>query len=140
MPVLNPQPGNRYLTATGAPIQVLEVHADGIVLQSLASDSRFCLPIGYPLYPFKPDVAAWDMRSNPYAPRSSRRKLAGSSAQKQLAPIIDALLLEGGRTMRGIVREVKRRASLACRGKDVGANVRARIYWLRKRKGQTAIS
>ncbi|MBI5209299.1 MAG: hypothetical protein HY927_04915 [Elusimicrobia bacterium] len=35
--------------------------------------------------------------------------------------------------MRGLVREVKRRASVASRGKDLAANVRARIYWLKKR-------
>jgi hypothetical protein len=35
--------------------------------------------------------------------------------------------------MRGVVREVQRRASAACRGKNVKAGVRARIYWLQKR-------
>ena len=35
--------------------------------------------------------------------------------------------------MRGIVREPKRRASAACRGKDLKANVRARMYWLRRK-------
>ncbi len=44
------------------------------------------------------------------------------------------MLLASGHTMRGIVRELKRRASAACRGKDLKANVRARLYWF-KRKG-----
>jgi len=35
--------------------------------------------------------------------------------------------------MRGLVREVKRRASSACKGKDVRANIRARIYWFKKK-------
>ena len=35
--------------------------------------------------------------------------------------------------MRGIVRELQRKASAACRGKDLQANVRARIYWLKRR-------
>ena len=38
-----------------------------------------------------------------------------------------------GHTMRGIVREVRRRASASCRGKDLRANVRARMYWFRRR-------
>jgi hypothetical protein len=46
------------------------------------------------------------------------------------------MLLAGGNTMRGIVRELKRRASAACRGKDLKANVRARMYWFRS-KGYT---
>jgi hypothetical protein len=55
---------------------------------------------------------------------------------KPLAPIIDALLLAGGKTMRGIVREVRRKASRGCKGKELQANVRARLYWL-KSKGFT---
>ncbi len=47
------------------------------------------------------------------------------------------MLLAGGKTMRGIVRELRCKASASCRGKDLKANVRARIYWLRKR-GQMA--
>ena len=35
--------------------------------------------------------------------------------------------------MRGILRELRRKASAACRGKDLKANVRARIDWLKKR-------
>ncbi len=43
------------------------------------------------------------------------------------------LLLKGGLPMRGLVLVVKRRASAACRGKDVAANIRARICWLGKK-------
>lgn len=135
MSTRKPKLGNRYLTATGTPVQVLEVHDEGIVLQSLASDSRFCLPGGYPLLPFNQDMTAWDVRPSLYTPRSERPKPARPAAQKQLAPIIDALLLEGGRTMRGLVREVKRRASSACKGKNVRVNIRARVYWLKKSRG-----
>ncbi len=39
----------------------------------------------------------------------------------------------GGKTMRGILRELRRKASVACRGKDLQANVRARLYWLRRK-------
>ena len=56
---------------------------------------------------------------------------------KTLAPIIDAMLLAGNMTMRGIVRELQRRASAACHGRDLRANVRARLYWL-KRRGHSA--
>ncbi len=38
--------------------------------------------------------------------------------------------------MIGIVRQLKRKASVSCRSKDLQANVRARIYWL-KRRGYT---
>ncbi|MBI4377370.1 MAG: hypothetical protein HY549_13100 [Elusimicrobia bacterium] len=102
-----------------------------MVLQGLASDNRLCVPAAYPLQPFDQGKAAWEIRPAPY---SSRSKVKGLLApNKALAPIIDAMLLKGGMTMRGIVRELRRKASAACRGKDLKANVRARLYWLRKR-------
>ncbi len=52
---------------------------------------------------------------------------------RPLAPLIDAMLLAGGHSMRGIVRELRRKASAACRGKDLKANVRARLYWFRRK-------
>lgn len=53
---------------------------------------------------------------------------------KPLALLVDAMLLPDNTTMRGILRELQRKASAACRGKDLRANIRARIYWL-KNKG-----
>lgn len=140
MTILNPVPGDRYLTVTGAPVQILKIQEDYVLVQSLASDNRFYLSKEYPLCPFKPEAAAWDMRPGRYIARSEQPKSLRVAPQKQLAPIIDALLLEGGRTMRGLVREVKRRASSACKGKDVRANIRARIYWFKKKGYQMKIN
>ena len=131
MSSLDPKAGNRYLTVTGAPVQVLEVHEGIMVLQSLASDNRLCVPTGYPLQPFDQGKAAWEMRLSPYTARS--KKVKGRAAQnKPLAPLIDAMLLAGGKTMRGMIRELNRGASAACKGKNVGANIRARQHWLMK--------
>ena len=96
----DPKAGNRYLTVTSAPVQVLEIHEGFMVLQSLASDNRFVAPAGYPLRPFKGEAAAFEAR--PYrGPRAKPRR--GQAQPKLLAPIIDALLLAGGHTLRGIV-------------------------------------
>ena len=127
-----PKPGSRYLTVTGAPVQILEVRDGYMLAQSLASDNKISLPEGYPLLPFKPEAVAGEMRPGPYMPRSARPR--GSMAPPvPLAPIIDALLMKGGLSIKGIAREVRRRASASCRGKDVLANIRARLYWLQKR-------
>jgi len=135
MASLVPKAGNRYLTVTGAPVQVLEVHDGIMVLQGLASDNRFVAPAGYPLRPFRGEAAAFEARPSPYlGPQVKPRR--GQAQPKPLAPIIDAMLLAGGHTMRGIVRELRRKASAACRGKDLKANVRARMCWVR-RKGYT---
>lgn len=132
MAILNPALGGRYLTVTGAPVQILKAQEDDVLVQSLASDNRFYLPKEYPLCPFKPEAAVWDMRPALYLARSERPRAPRMPVKKQLAPTIDALLLKGGLSMRGLVREVKRRASAACKGKDVSANIRARIYWFKR--------
>lgn len=132
MIALNLKIGKDYLTTSGLPVRISEIKDGNIILQSLASDNLFAVPANYPLIPFKNTKSVIKIRSNPYYKRFI--KIGNDSQPKPLAPIIDALLLEGGRTMRGIVREVQRRASSACKGKDVRANIRARIYWF-KRKG-----
>lgn len=66
-------------------------------------------------------------------PQADSRPVQPPQAPKALAPLIDAMLLAGNMTMRGIVREIQRKASSACHGRDLCANVRARVYWLRKR-------
>ena len=131
MPSVDPKAGNRYLTVTGAPVQVLEVRAEIMVLQGLASDTRFVVPVGYPLDASGGKATAFPPRPSPYSPYAKPRR--GRPEPKPLAATIDALLLEGERSMQGLVREVNRRASVACRGKDVRANIRARVYWLKKR-------
>ena len=133
MPSLDPKAGNRYLTIAGAPVQVLEVHEGIMLLQGLASDNRLCVPTAYPLQPFDQGKAAWEIRRVSYGARSKVKSLLAPN--KPLAPIIDAMLLKGGMTMRGIVRELRRKASSACKGRDLAANVRARLYHL-KRRGQ----
>jgi hypothetical protein len=138
MPSLDPKAGNRYLTISGAPVQVLEVREGIMLLQGLASDNRLCVPTTYLLQPFDQEKAAWEMRPALYSARSKKAK-GLTAPNKPLAPIIDAMLLKGGMTMRGILRQLRRKASAACRGKDLKANVRARIYWLKKRGCRVAV-
>ncbi|MBI4657135.1 MAG: hypothetical protein HY746_10395 [Elusimicrobia bacterium] len=133
MKTLNLKAGKDYLTQSGLSVRVISFNNGNIILQGLASDNLFIVPVTYTLSSFRKAKSDITIRSNPYSKRIKRfEKLGGQP--KPLSPIIDALLLEGGRTMRGLVRDVKRRASSACKGKDVKANIRARIYWF-KRKG-----
>lgn len=137
MPSLEPKAGDRYLTATGAPVQVLEVHDGAMLLQGLASDNRLCVSTAYPLQKFDQNKAAWEMRASLYRPRSKKERRPRPA--KALAPLIDAMLLTGGMTMVGIMRELRRKATTACHGKDLKANVRARLYLLRRQGKSAAI-
>ncbi|MFN0117970.1 MAG: hypothetical protein ACKVQC_06750 [Elusimicrobiota bacterium] len=114
--------GGRYITATGIPVRIISVTNKAILLKSLQSDNRFSVSAGYPLRASK---------ENREVVTNMSQESAASA--RPLAPLIDAMLLKGGMTMRGIVRELKRRASASCNGRDVAANVRARVYWLKRR-------
>lgn len=126
--------GAEYATASGLPVRIVAVHDGRVELQSLASDNRFYVPASYPLGPMTGPNLAVARRMSPYQARGSIVD-APVRMNKPIAPIIDAMLLAGRHTMRGIVRELRRKASTSCRGKDLRANVRARLYWFR-RKGQ----
>ena len=115
--------GGRYITATGIPVQILSVTNDTILLKSLHSDNRFSVSVGYPLRASKENA-----EDTTQAPQASAASI------KPLAPLIDVMLSKGKMTMRGIVRELRRKASASCKDRDVSANVRARLYWA-KQKG-----
>ena len=130
MTILKLKIGKDYLTRSGLPVRVAVIGQDCMMLQSLASDNLLRVPRHYPLERLRAKHVAVASRPQPYQPHMTKNS---PCEPKPLAPIIDALLMEGGRTMKGLAREVKRRASAACRGKDVSANIRARTYWLRKK-------
>lgn len=111
--------GANYLTRTGLPVRVLLI----------------VLPAVYPLEPFDEGEATSPVKPAPPEPGPGSHSPA-AQARKLLAPIIDALLVKGGISMLVIVRAVKRKASASWRGRDLKANIRARMYWFRK-KGYT---
>ena len=122
--------GQCYLTPTGVAAQLVG-KADGyLMMRSLATDTRFTLPVACPLKPA--DAKDVDTRFQPTSSSPSEPRVP-SRREQPLAPIIDAMLLAGGKTMRGIVRELQRKASAACEGRDLRANIRARLYWLRRK-------
>jgi hypothetical protein len=122
--------GASYLTPTGNPVQLLDLQGDVVLVQSLRTDNRFLMPVTYPLRPMEEKPSGLELRPTPY--KEATRPTLGER-KRPLAPIIDALLSEGKLTIRGIAREVQRQASSACSGKNVRANIRARIYWLQRR-------
>lgn len=116
------KPGGRYITATGIPVRILSVTNGTILLKSLQSDNQFSVSVGYPLRASKENGIG-------VVPEPQKAE----ASARPLAPLIDAMLLKGEMTMKGIVRELKRKASASCRDRDVSANIRARLYWARQR-------
>ncbi len=123
--------GKNYITQTGLPVKVIAINSDNMLLQSLVTDNRLCVPLNYPLSSFNRRKPVSKLKDKPYTLPSERIKTKNLN-KKPLSTVIDELLLSGKYTMKGLIREVKRRASSQCKGKDVAANIRARMYWLKK--------
>lgn len=131
--------GKNYITITGLPVKVININSDSMVLQSLATDNRFCVPLNYPLSTFNRKKPITNIKDKPYILPSERIKPKYTN-KRPLSAIIDELILSRKKySMKGLIREVKRRASSQCNGKDVAANIRARMYWLKKKNKKLAI-
>lgn len=125
--------GKNYTTQTSLPVKLIAINSNNMLIQSLATDNRFYVPLNYPLFHFNHKKPISQLKDKPYILPSERIKPKNLN-KKPLSSVIDELLLSGKKyTMKGLIREVKRRASSQCKGKDVYANIRARIYWLKKR-------
>ncbi len=113
-----PGRGDICVTASGLSVRVEVARPGAMIVTSLASGNRYAIPAAYPL-----------KRVQRGAPAIGATPARASGPP--LSAVIDSLLVRGELTMRGILRETRRKASAACRGKDLPANVRARVYWLR---------
>lgn len=134
--------GKNYITQIGLPVKVITINSDNTLIQSLATDNRFYVPLNYPLYNFNHRKTLSELKDKPYIFPSEKIKPKNLN-KKPLSGVIDELILANKKyTMKGLIREVKRRDSSQCKGKDVSANIkflcsyrkriRARIYWLKK--------
>jgi hypothetical protein len=115
--------GKNYTTQTGLPVKVIAINSNNMLIQSLATDNRFYVPLNYPLFPLNRRNPVSELKDKPYIFPSEKIKPKNLN-KKPLSAVIDELLLSGKKyTMKGLIREVKRRASSQCKGKDVAANI-----------------
>ena len=61
------------------------------------------------------------------SPKGKAARGAGGNGGGSLAAIIDPMLLAGGKTVKEIAAELAKKAAEAAKGKDLAANVRARM-------------
>ncbi|MFA5161912.1 MAG: hypothetical protein WC421_06665 [Elusimicrobiales bacterium] len=123
--------GEKYLSKTGATV-TMTGEKDGKIVMKLASGIVFRCGPDYELKPIKSSAGAVH-KPEPTEPKSKiekstpRQKPAVSGACMSLASIIDPFLLSGGHTVRDIAIELSNKAGDAAQGKNLEANVRARM-------------
>ena len=139
--------GEKYLSKTGATVTKTG-EKDGKIVMTLDSGIVFRCGPDYELKPIKGadgkvhNVKAWQKGKAAKVVSAPEQKIAiGTTAVKppratSLAAIIDPMILTGGHTVKEIAAELGKCAGDAAQGKDLNANVRARLVTY-TRKGWT---
>jgi len=116
--------GQKYLSPKGTPVTVIGHKNDKVILKLSGSDNEVPVAKNYQLKPYSKSEVSKDARHLEQAKSPNEgRKPRGES----LAAIIDPLLYAGGKSTQEIADLVMKKAGDLAKGKDVNANVRARM-------------
>lgn len=124
--------GKKYITRTGIPATVTGSRDGKVSLKLETTGSVIRVSGDYELKPLPGQKPGHHVsKSSPKAAPSGK---SGVQKPASLAAIIDPMLLAGGHTVKKIAVELAKQAGEAAKGKDLEANVRARMVSY-KRKG-----
>ena len=120
--------GDMYLSRTGIPVTVMGLR-NGKVLIKLKTTSTTTMVNGdYELKPYSEKGVGKDskllLKANGKGKTEGKVK---ANKEGSLASIIDPMLLAGGKTALEIAAELAKKAGDTGKGKDLNANVRARM-------------
>ena len=115
--------GQKYLSKKGVPVTVMGAKGDKIVLRVEVSGNKVEVAKNYELMPYKESKVSKEAKLLV----NSNGKKSGEQREGSLAAIIDPMLLAGGKTIQEIADIVAKKAGQAAKGKDLQANVRARM-------------
>jgi|GEM_PF-2321209 len=132
--------GHKYLTRTGA-MATMSGEKDGKIVMTLASGITFRCGPDYELKPIDGKAhgpkAGQKAKAAKTVPAPEHKPAVTLTVAQprgvSLASIIDPLLTSGGHTVSDIAVEVRDKAGDAVNGKDVEANVRARMVTYTRR-------
>jgi len=120
--------GEMYLSRTGIPVTMVGPRGEKFLIK-LKTTGTFTMVNGdYDLKPYDEKHVGRDSKAILKA--NAKGKPADKAKAKDgvsLASIIDPLILAGGKTTQEIATELAKKAGEAGKGKDLNANVRARL-------------
>jgi len=132
--------GEKYLSKTGIPVTVTGAKDGKVLLRLEITGTTIRVNGEYELKPYDEKGVSKDSKLLMKA--NGRAKKAGKAATAHkpgsLASIIDPMLLSGGHTVKEIAAELTKRGGESAKGKDLEANVRARLVTY-TRKGWQAL-
>jgi hypothetical protein len=120
--------GKKYLTSKGEPVTVVEKKDDKVVIHIGSIDKKIEVPGDYELNPFDAKKVSAESKKLAKAHGNGKKPKGGSKRDgNSLAAIIDPYLLSGGKTVKEIAEILAKKAGPLAKGKDLPANVRARM-------------
>lgn len=129
--------GQKYLTKTGVPVTPVEQKGDKVVVRVETTGNKIEVDKAYDLKPFNEAQVSKDAK---LLLKAKGRDKDGKAEKKvregSFAALIDPMLLSGKFTIKQMDGELQRTANHLCKGKNVQANIRARLFSFR-RKGWT---
>ena len=121
--------GQKYLSKKGVPVTVMSMKGDKVVLRVEVSGNKVEVAKNYELLPYKESKVSKEAK---LLADSNGRKI-GARREGSLAVIIDPMLFTGGKTIQEMADVVAKKAGQAAKGKDLQANVRARMVTFRRK-------
>jgi hypothetical protein len=119
--------GTKYLSKTGIPVKVVEIKGDKVVLFSEATQTNITVSKNYPLQEFEEQKVSTEAKALMKANGSDKSGKPGKPKGETLAAVIDPYLFAGGMSVEEIVKEIEKKKLPVANGKDLNANVRARM-------------
>ncbi len=126
--------GKKYLTKKGLPVTVLGPQGNQVIVRLETTGNKIAVEKEYELLPYEENKLSKEARlalratGTPQNGVSKKRSREGS-----LAAIIDPLLFAGENTIKEIAVELTKKAAAAVKGKDLEANIRARLFSFRRK-------
>ena len=116
--------GQQYLSKKGTPVTVVGHKSDKVVLKIGGSENEIEVLKNYELKSYQESQVNNEAKSLISA---GRHKGTSKPKGKSLSAVIDPMLFAGGKTVKEIAEHAIKQAADLAKGKDVGANVRARM-------------
>ena len=119
--------GEKYLSKKGTPVTVIKHKGDKVVVKIGGSENEIEVAKNYDLKPFNEAAVNKEAKILIRANGGGKHKGGRKLNKESLSATIDPMLFSGGKTVKEIAELAIKQAAELTKGKDVEANVRARM-------------